>query len=397
MGLLCEECRQKIFYVKSGFRSGGEDDLAPIQIKAHFNHYSTKAKQFCSRRTLSGEGRTAYKRVLHPIARGQWLDRFQQAAIYAITCDPVEPVLGAIRRKMKDIGLGEDAPMTADAIQKAYGVPMNPDGTFTLKFDSDTPAFRDSRSTPVAVAFGLTDGEFMDNTCEVSRAADFRKMMHDAIDAAWAELEVVLQQSKIKVPEGAVPTPRGSKDKAWRYWQAYIRYALAHQDEGGLTAQRYCAHLALDFLLAEPQDAALRELLTDCLGAFEWAGVRTFKELVSLSELAQRQGLGLGKEHQNVQQTLGVLEKIGVAGVAQEQSAVNYRPAIQLALNELQVDLLKSAAQKIGVTPWQHVWEAAVAYAKKAKVRRQEQEERLAKAEQRLERQQSGTRGLGFG
>jgi hypothetical protein len=29
----------------------------------------------------------------------------------------------------------------------------------------------------------------MDNTCEVSRAADFRKMMHDAIDAAWAELE----------------------------------------------------------------------------------------------------------------------------------------------------------------------------------------------------------------
>lgn len=369
LGLLCEECRQKIFFVKAGVRATGEEGLTPVPVKAHFNHYGGRsARDFCSQRALSTEGKKAYQRVLTPVARGQWLERFQVACLYAVNCDPVHPVLDEIRRKMKAAGLGNNAPMTADAIQRSYGVPMNADGTFTLYFESAAPIFRELRLTPEVKRLRLDSDAFLGSACEIARSEDGRELLHRSIDEAWGTVDKIISVLPEDIPLGAVPTPNGpGSDNLWEYWEAFIRHALVNQEAGGRLAQAHCAHLALDFLLAKPQDGMLKALLVDSLGAFELAVTLEFGHFLHAALEIQR------------------------------ERTIKTEQNMQKAVSNLQVEMLTYSAHKIALTPWQHVWEASVDYAKVANARMREREERQARVEKHRDRQRTPTRGQGFG
>jgi len=363
LALLCEECRQKVFWVAEGKREKKET-LEVITIQSHFSHYSAKAGQFCSKRHKTPEGRKAYERVLAPVARGQWLNRFQEGVLYAITCDPVEPIMAGMRQKMESADLKPGTQMSAEALAKMGGR-LSENGEYTFDFDPSQcqPNFRHLRLSPRVAELELAEDPIMALFVETARREDFRAVMHESIDLAWETIEKTVADGKLPEQTQRMLVERienAGEGADWAWWQAYVRHALVHSYPGGATAQNYCSHLALDFLLAEPQEMLLRQHLTDCLGVFDMGEVPVFEDLVRAKNLFTQ-----GRKTQ---------------------------AEVTIVLIDLEKAALEYAAECLAICPWQAVWEPAIEFAKQVNVKRQ----RIEKAQQRKAKRETPSRAKGF-
>ena len=377
LGLICEECREKVFFTQP---KKVDTDKRKYVTGAFYAHYSTKQKEFCSHRHQTPEGKAAYRQVLAPVARGQWLNRFQRCFIWAILADPVEPIiLEAQKHKAR--------------VQREKRKDGTVDLTFNFQFIQ--PIFYGPRLSARVKEYDLNHDNFTGPITETILDPETRRIFHRAMDITLdrmiaeknhdvheADLKHLEQQrdllgealeqaeqegaEEIELPENII-SMNADAAKVFKT-HSIVRVALIQQAEGGELAQRHCMHMALDFLLAAPQRSVLKKLIVDSLSVLDAARDPAFERF----EVGRRRfGLASLK-----------------ADTAIEQKKLeDAREEITAAINNLRVGALEYIVQRIATCPWIYIWQSACEYG-------DIQREKTRRANKR---KASPTRGKGFG
>lgn len=351
LGLICEECREKVFITQA---KKIDTDKRKYVAGAFYSHYSTKLKDFCSRRHQSPEGKAAYRQVLAPESRGQWLSRFQRCFVWAVLADPVEPILKRANEEKRRIGW----------------TPEHEEQIFRFEFIQ--PKFHEPRKGHFKdKGYSVNVKQLIKVIGQTALDEDARMIFHRAMDIS---LDQILAESKwdnaddwkanreeppLMALKGHALAERLSTldpEVAEIYRsQALVRAELIKNVAGGEIAQRHCMHLAFDFILAAPQKKMFDTLLWDSLSVLEASGDPVLARLDTAHKRYASNPTGAAEKE------------------------------IGSALLETKVSVIEYLVQRIATCPWIYIWESACEYA-----------DIQAQKAQRADRRNTATRGKGF-
>lgn len=402
LGLICEECREKVFFTQA---KKINTDKRQYIAGAFYSHYSTRQREYCSQRHQSPEGKAAYRQVLAPVARGQWLSRFQRCFQWAVLADPAEPIIRELRRNPESINLNRHEDGRVDLI---------------FHFDSIAPDFHSPKKSAGVVENRADIDLFVSPIARLMTQGEVRELLHRAIDvtldkilaekscetldlASEEEAGRPVSPEEIERLEGLSQSPE-EIEQIFRT-QSVIRTILISQAEGGELAQRHCAHMALDFLLAAAQQSLLKTLIIDSLSILdiaqtpEWREFADARRTYGIADLLANNPPPL--KPQGLPVTLGEqTEKIEQANQAQAtRRSQEAEKRLWAAIRKLRPEVAEYIVQRIATCPWVYIWEAACDYgnAQSSKARRSKQKRGKEREKTRVKKRNTKTRGQGFG